>query len=143
MRPMDRLLGGEGAPTVRPLLKRIFLWGAVLTAVLALVSIPVLGLRWRVLTGFPIGYGYMCWCMEYLARTCERAVTLDRARAVRAMRICYGVRYGGLFLLCAALGLLGLAHPLAAALPQFFPKLIITVIQVLPDRRGPSHKKGN
>lgn len=123
------------ASVLRPLLRRIYPAAAVLSAVCFGVTL-FWGFDWRQIIGFAAGYGYMCLCYEYLARTCERAVTLEKSRAVSAMRICYAVRFGGLFLLCAAAMLSRCAAFTGILIPQFFPRIILTYIQL----RGDSEK---
>lgn len=109
---------------LRPLLKRIYPVSAVMTAVCFAVTL-IWGFSAENLIGFALGWGYMCLCYEYLARVCERAVASEKSRAVRMMRVCYAVRFAGLFILCAAAALTGLANFTGILLPQFFPKIIL------------------
>ena len=113
---------------LRPLLRRIYPAAAVMTAVSFGISC-IRGASLGKLLGFLLGYGYMCFCYEYLARTCERAVVSEKARAVRMMRVCYGIRFAGLFALCAAAALTGLADMTGILLVQFFPRIILMFIQ--------------
>lgn len=118
---------------IRKLLGRIYPIGGVLAAVCFLVTL-IRGFELRTLAGFAVGYGYMCLCCFYLGSTCERAVSMDKGRAKRAMLVCYFLRYGGLFVLCAASMLTGAVNVVGVLVPQFFPRIALTIIQFL-DRK--------
>ena len=91
------------------LLKKICLWGGVMAAVC---------------------WGYMCLCMYYLGVTCEKAVELEDKKAKRTMLGCYMTRYGVLFVLCAGAMLTKAVSPVGILLPQFYPRIILYVIQI-------------
>lgn len=118
---------------IRLLLEKIYRWGALCAVVCFAVTL-FWGFDFSNLTGFAVGYGYMCVSFEYFGRVCEKAVTQDKKKAVRAVRACYFIRFGGLFLLCALSMLTGLASFAGIIVPQFFPKIILTVNEF-------SHKK--
>jgi hypothetical protein len=115
-------------PEICELLGKIYKWGGLCTAVCFCVTL-FWGFEWKNLLGFAAGYGYMCFCIGYLGRTCERAVRLDKKSAGRAMTACYAVRYGGLFILCSAGVLTGIFSFAGVLVPQFYPKIILSVIQ--------------
>lgn len=82
------------------------------------------------LTGFLLGWGYMCLCMFYLGVTCEKAVELDGKKAKRSMLGCYMARYGVLFVLCAVAMLTKAVSAVGILLPQFYPRIILYVMQI-------------
>ena len=95
------------------------------------------------LAGFALGWGYMCLCMYYLGVTCEKAVELvgmaecvnilmelEGKKAKRTMLGCYMTRYGVLFVLCAGAMLTKAVSPVGILLPQFYPRIILYVIQI-------------
>lgn len=113
---------------IRPLLSKIYPLGGILTAFCWVFTL-IWGFKLENLLGFLIGYGYMCLCYEYLGRVCEKAVRLDKKRAGRAMTSCYLIRYAGLFGLCAAGMLTGYFSFTGILLPQFFPRIILSIMQ--------------
>lgn len=135
LRAMDN--HGAEFDTVKPLLKKIYRCAAVMTTVCWCVTL-IWGFQLKDLLGFAVGYGYMCLCMWYLGRTCERAVELSADKAKKSMLSCYVVRYAGLFVLCAAAMLTGLLGAVGVLLPQFFPRLILCALQA-SERRDRSN----
>ena len=111
------------------LLKSICLWGGVMSAVCWAFTL-LWGFELPQLAGFVLGWGYMCLCMGYLGRTCERAVELDGKKAKRTMLGCYMIRYGLLFVLCAAAMLTRAVSAVGILLPQFYPRMILCVMQM-------------
>lgn len=136
-------MANKETSTLRPLLNKIYPAGGVITAVCWLFTL-IWGFELRTLLGFLVGYGYMCLCYEYLARVCERVVRLDRKRGGRAVTACYMIRFAGLFLLCAMGMLTGYLNFVGILLPQFFPKIILMVMQFTRGRNksGGPVKKG-
>lgn len=124
--------------TLAPLVGRIVRYGAVLSAVCWAFTL-IWGFELRTLLGFVIGYGFMCAAMLYLSRTCERAVELDAAKAKRLMTQCYVLRYFALFAVCAAAMLTGLVNVVGVLVPQFYPRIILTLIQIFSRKEG-SHE---
>lgn len=114
---------------IQQLLSKIYPRSAVLTAVAWCVTL-IWGFQLGNLLGFAIGYGYMCLCIGYLGRTCERAVELDEKKAKKSMLVCYIVRYAGLFALCAAAMLTGVVSGACVLIPQFFPRIVLSLMQV-------------
>lgn len=121
-----------------PLTENIIRYGAVLCAAAWAVTL-VSGFSLRTVFGFAVGYVFMCLSMIYLARTCERAVALDSERAKRLMKQCYFLRYMGLFAVCAFSMLTGALNVVGVLVPQFFPRIILTVGQ-FSERRERSHE---
>lgn len=111
------------------LLKKIRLWGGVMTAACWAFTL-LWGFDITQLTGFLLGWGYMCLCMFYLGVTCEKAVELDGKKAKRTMLGCYMVRYGVLFVLCAVAMLTKAVSAVGILLPQFYPRIILYVMQI-------------
>lgn len=111
------------------LLKKIRLWGGVMTAACWAFTL-LWGFDITQLTGFLLGWGYMCLCMFYLGVTCEKAVELDGKKAKRSMLGCYMARYGVLFVLCAVAMLTKAVSAVGILLPQFYPRIILYVMQI-------------
>ena len=111
------------------LLKKIRLWGGVMTATCWAFTL-LWGFDITQLTGFLLGWGYMCLCMFYLGVTCEKAVELDGKKAKRSMLGCYMARYGVLFVLCAVAMLTKAVSAVGILLPQFYPRIILYVMQI-------------
>lgn len=111
------------------LLKKICLWGGVMAAACWAFTL-LWGFAISQLTGFLLGWGYMCLCMFYLGVTCEKAVDLDGKKAKRTMLGCYMARYGVLFVLCAVAMLTKAVSAVGILLPQFYPRMILYVIQI-------------
>lgn len=101
---------------------------AVLTIICFCFTL-IWGFKLENLTGFLVGYVYVCWCYYYLGKTCERAVELDVVKAKRLMMRCYLIRYGGLFVLCALAMVTGTLNFTGILLPQFYPRIILTIMQ--------------
>lgn len=110
---------------ISKLLKQIYFWGGLCTAVCFAFTL-FFGFDIANLIGFAVGYGYMCLCYEYLGRTCVKCVSMDKKKACRSIKACYFIRYGGLFVLCAAGSFSSLATMSTILIPQFFPRLILT-----------------
>ena len=68
--------------------------------------------------------------MYYLGVTCEKAVELEGKKAKRTMLGCYMTRYGVLFVLCAGAMLTKAVSAVGILLPQFYPRIILYVIQI-------------
>ena len=119
------LLSGDNTSVTRPLLRMIYKWGAVMTAVCFAVTL-FWGFRISQLLGFGIGYAFMCGQFEYFGRCCESAVRLDRKAAVRKMRGCYALRMAALVLLSCTAAYTGFANFTGILLPQLFPRMILT-----------------
>ena len=66
----------------------------------------------------------------YLGVTCEKAVELEGKKAKRTMLGCYMTRYGVLFVLCAVAMLTKAVSAVGILLPQFYPRIILYVIQI-------------
>ncbi len=113
---------------IQRLLRKIYSRSAVMTAAAWCVTL-IWGFRLGNLLGFMIGYGYMCLCMSYLGRTCEKAVELDEKKAKKSMLVCYILRYAGLFALCAAAMLTGAVSGVCVLVPQFFPRIALSLMQ--------------
>lgn len=111
------------------LLKKICLWGGVMAAACWAFTL-LWGFDITQLTGFLFGWGYMCLCMFYLGVTCENAVELDGKKAKRSMLGCYVARYGVLFVLCAVAMLTKAVSAVGILLPQFYPRIILYVMQI-------------
>ena len=111
------------------LLKNICLWGGVMAAACWAFTL-LWGFAISQLTGFLLGWGYMCLCMFYLGGTCEKAVDLDGKKAKRTMLGCYMARYGVLFVLCAVAMLTKAVSAVGILLPQFYPRIILYVMQI-------------
>ena len=62
--------------------------------------------------------------------TCEKAVELECKKAKRTMLGCYMTRYGVLFVLCAGAMLTKAVSAVGILLPQFYPRIILYVIQI-------------
>jgi len=118
----------NGKSEIRLLLEKIYPAAALMTAACWCVTLFG-GFKIENLLGFAVGFGYMCLCYEYLGRVCERAAKLDKKRAGRAVTACYFIRSGGLFILCAAGMLTGRLSFAGLLIPQFFPRIILTVMQ--------------
>ncbi len=101
---------------------------AAMSAVCWLVSL-IWGFSLPALIGFCLGYGYVVFCCFYLASSCEKAVELDVKRGKRVMLTCYAVRFAGLFALCAFSMLTGYINVYGVLLPQFFPRIVLTVTE--------------
>lgn len=99
---------------------------AIMTAVCWAVTL-FWGFDVPMLLGFAIGCVYSMACCEYLAISCEKAVELDVQKGKRVMLACYLIRFAGLFLLCAAAMLTGRINGIGVLVPQFFPRIILTV----------------
>lgn len=121
-----------------PLVGRIIRYGAVLSTVSWAFTL-IWGFELRTLLGFAVGYGFMCAAMLYLSHTCERAVELDAAKAKRLMTRCYVLRYFALFAVCAAAMLTGLVNVVGVLVPQFYPRIVLTLIQIFSRKEG-SHE---
>ena len=121
-----------------PLVGRIIRYGAVLS-VLCWAFTLIWGFELRTLTGFAVGYGFMCLAMIYLAKSCEKAVGLDVMKAKRLMTQCYILRYFALFAICALSMLTGYVNVVGVLVPQFFPRVILSVIQFFSRKEG-SHE---
>lgn len=121
----DTALSGKETSVTRPLLNRIYKWGAVMTVICFAVTL-IWGFRLSQLLGFGLGYGFMCAQFEYFGRCCEEAVKLDRKAAVRKMRVCYGLRMSALILLSCAAAYTGFANFTGILIPQLFPRMILT-----------------
>lgn len=130
-------MANKETSALRPLLNKIYPAGVVMTLVCWLFTL-IWGFELKTLLGFLVGCGYMCLCYEYLARVCERAVRLDKKRGGRAVTACYMIRFAGLFALCAAGMLTGYLNFAGILLPQFFPKIILTVMQFTKGRNTDS-----
>lgn len=121
----DKALSGKEVSVTRPLLNKIYKWGAVMTAVCFGVTL-IWGFQVSQLLGFGLGYGFMCGQFEYFGRCCESAVRLDRKAAVRKMRVCYAARMSALIILSCAAAYTGFANFTGILLPQLFPRMILT-----------------
>lgn len=121
----DKALSGKEVSVTRPLLNKIYKWGAVMTAVCFGVTL-IWGFQVSQLLGFGLGYGFMCGQFEYFGRCCESAVRLDRKGAVRKMRVCYAARMSALIILSCAAAYTGFANFTGILLPQLFPRMILT-----------------
>ena len=126
------------ASSLRPLVVKIARYGAVLSAAAFTVTL-IWGFSLRTLVGFIAGYVIMCLSMMYLSRTCERAVSLDTEKAKRLMRKCYMLRFFGLFAVCAAAMLTKAVNVVGVLVPQFFPRIILTIDQII-SRKEDSHE---
>ena len=113
---------------IRVLLKKMLPWGAVLNVVCWCITL-IWGFSFSSLLGFIVGFVYVCFCYVYLGNTCEKAVKLDVSKAKRLMLKCYIFRYLGLFALCALSMLTGYLNVVGILLPQFYPRIILTVMQ--------------
>ena len=111
------------------LLKKICLWGGGMAVVFWAFTL-LWGFDITQLAGFALGWGYMCLCMYYLGVTCEKAVELEGKKAKRTMLGCYMTRYGVLFVLCAGAMLTKAVSAVGILLPQFYPRIILYVIQI-------------
>ena len=111
------------------LLKKICLWGGVMAAACWAFTL-LWGFDITQLTGFLLGWGYMCLCMFYLGVTCEKAGERDGNKAKRSMLGCYVARYGVLFVLCAVAMLTKAVSAVGILLPQFYPRIILYVMQI-------------
>ncbi|MBP5268862.1 MAG: hypothetical protein J6Z29_09885 [Ruminococcus sp.] len=121
-------LSGDNASVTRPLLLKIYKWGAVLTVIGFAVTL-FRGFKGSQLLGFLLGYGFMCAQFEYFGRSCESAVKLDKKSAVRKMRVCYAVRMSSLVILSCTAAYTGIANFTGILIPQLFPKMILTADQ--------------
>lgn len=121
----DALPSGKEASVTRPLLNKIYGWGAVLTVLCFAVTL-IWGFKAAQLLGFGLGYGFMCAQFEYFGRCCESAVRLDRKSAVRKMRVCYAARMSALAILSCIAAYTGFANFTGILIPQLFPKMILT-----------------
>lgn len=121
-------LSGDNASVTRPLLLKIYKWGAVLTVIGFAVTL-FRGFKVSQLLGFLLGYGFMCAQFEYFGRSCESAVKLDKKSAVRKMRVCYAVRMSSLVILSCTAAYTGIANFTGILIPQLFPKMILTADQ--------------
>lgn len=119
---------------IRELLKKLLPGIAALTVICWCVTL-FWGFELENLFGFVVGLIYVCFCYIYLGKTCMRAVEMDAVTAKKAMLKCYVIRFGGLFGLCAAAGLTGAASMPCLLLPQFFPKIILMIMQ-FTERKG-------
>lgn len=122
------------APVLKPILRKIYLFGGVLSAGCFAVTL-IWGFDIKNVVGFAIGYAYLCLCYFYFGRVCESAVRCSVKRAAHMMRVCYFLRYGGLFLLCATAALIGYANFTGIVIPQFFPRIILTADRFFGGRR--------
>lgn len=113
---------------IRPLIRKIFLWGAAASMLCWLFTL-IWGFRLNMLLGFIAGYFYMCGCTAYLGYVCEKAVTLDKKKASRSVTSCYMIRFFGMFIICAVGMFSGKLAFVGVVLPQLFPKIILSVIQ--------------
>ena len=75
------------------LLKKICLWGGVMAAACWAFTL-LWGFAISQLTGFLLGWGYMCLCMFYLGVTCEKAVDLDGKKGTFCA-LCWGYAHKG------------------------------------------------
>ena len=114
---------------IRLLCDKIFAGGGVLSVICWCVTL-FWGFEVRTLLGFIVGYFYMCACYMYLGKTCEYAVTLDEKKAKNSMLRCYIIRYAGLFVLCSVSMLTGMVNFVGVLLPQFFPRIVLSVLQI-------------
>ncbi|MBQ8965729.1 hypothetical protein [Ruminococcus sp.] len=130
----DKALSGKNAGVTRPLLNKIYKWGAVLTAACFAVTL-LWGFQVSQLLGFGLGYAFMCGQFEYFGRCCESAVRLDRKSAVRKMRLCYALRMTALVILSCTAAYTGYANFTGILIPQLFPKIILTADQFI-GRKG-------
>ena len=121
-------LSGDNASVTRPLLLKIYKWGAVLTVIGFAVTL-FRGFKGSQLLGFLLGYVFMCAQFEYFGRSCESAVKLDKKSAVRKMRVCYAVRMSSLVILSCTAAYTGIANFTGILIPQLFPKMILTADQ--------------
>ncbi|MGN0593840.1 MAG: hypothetical protein ACI4I6_01665 [Hominimerdicola sp.] len=113
---------------MRQLLEKLIPKIAVLTVISWCITL-FWGFDVRNLIGLIVGLIYVCFCYVYLAKTCVKAVELDFAAAKKAMFRCYIIRFFGLFALCAVTALTGFASAPCVLLPQFFPKIVLTIMQ--------------
>ena len=125
----------ENKSTLRKLVGDMIVPMAVMTAVCWAFTL-IWGFKLSNLAGFAVGFAYVWVCYEYLARSCERAVELDVPRAKRVMLVCYLVRFAGLFALCAAAMLTGYINVAGVLVPQFFPRIILTVKHFTAGKEG-------
>ena len=117
------------------LVRSLLLPMAVMSVVCWVVTL-IWGFDIPTLAGFCIGYGYVAACYFYLARCCERAVELDEVKGKRVMLVCYGVRYAGLFALSAFAMLTHYLNVIGILMPQFFPRIVLTVKELFIKRKG-------
>lgn len=119
---------GTDKTEIRKLLESMVLPGAGLTFFCWCVTL-IWGFDIRGLISFIVGFVYVCICYLYLGNTCERAVKCSVKKAKQMMMICYAIRYAGLFMLCAFGMLSGWLDIVGVLLPQFYPRIILTVKQ--------------
>lgn len=123
---------------IMQLLKRMLPWGIILNIVCLLITF-IWNFSWSSFLGFVVGFVYVCLCYLYLGYTCEKAVRCDKSKAKRSMLTCYIVRFSGMFILCAISMLTGIMNVVGILLPQFYPRIILTVMQ-FADRKGKNHE---
>lgn len=128
-------MGMKEKSPLRELVRSLLVPMAVMTAVCWAVTL-IWGFDIPTLAGFAVGYGYVAACYFYLARCCERAVELDAAKGKRVMLVCYGVRYAGLFALSAFAMLTHYLNVIGILMPQFFPRIVLTVKELFIKRKG-------
>lgn len=110
------------------LVRSLVLPMGLMTALCWVATLPW-GFSLPTLIGFAVGYGYVLVCYFYLARSCERAVELDVKKGKQVMLVCYLVRFAGLFALCAVSMLTKYINVIGVLVPQFFPRIVLTVKQ--------------
>lgn len=119
---------------IKNLLWKMLPWGAVM-AVLCWGVMLFRGFIAADLLGILTGFVYVCLCYVYLARCCERAVSMDIKNAKKLMFRCYLLRYAGLFGLCAFAMLTKHINVVGVLVPQFFPAMILRLMYIF-NRRG-------
>lgn len=112
------------------LLKKLIAVMAVLNLIFYALTL-LLGFNIKTLFSFLIGFLYVVVCYIYVAVTVKRAIEMNKKQAKRAMMICFGIRYAGLFLLCFLAMQFRLFNIIGIVIPQFLPRMAFTVMAFL------------
>ena len=97
--------------------------------VICLCFTLIWGFDAAVFIGFGIGFLFACASLVYLGMCCESSVSLDVKKGKRRMLCCYLIRYFSLFGLCALSMFSGKISVVGILVPQFFPKIILSIMQ--------------
>ena len=114
----------KSSPMSKELTAIVCAGGALAAAafVISLAIEPDISMLW----GLFIGWLYMSVCYIYLADTVNSISSMKDVRAAkRKMRICYFMRFSGLFLLCWIGFETNAYNVIGVLVPQFFPKFIL------------------
>lgn len=127
-------MNSENKDGIKPLLKKLFPRMILFNIPVWLVTL-IWGFDLTMIIGLVVGTAYSIVGCIYLADTINKAVSHSRGKAKRMMMNCYLVRMLGL----GVLGYLALTYDfmnfVGFLLPQFYPRMILTIMNFLEKRK--------